>query len=117
MAVREVRSCDKDGAEGASQHVIMYDGLYHTIDLCTKCEEATEKALGPLLDSGTEVSAAEARKLTTVAGNGTEVDPSAVRAWAAAQNPPITVGKKGRIPENIVAQYLAATQADTPPAS
>jgi hypothetical protein len=108
MAVRQVRTCDKCGAEDAAQHIVAYDGIFTSIDLCPKDEKTLEQALGAYLDSGTEISAAEARKLTS--GNGHEVDPSAVRAWAAAQTPPIKVGLKGRIPADIVEKYLAATK-------
>jgi hypothetical protein len=55
------------------------------------------------------VSAAEARKISA-ATNGQEVDPTAVRAWAAAQTPLIKLGNKGRIPAEVTARYLAATQ-------
>lgn len=110
MAVKQIRSCDIDGGEDATQHVIAYDGIFTSIDLCAKDETALEKALGPYLEAGTEISAGEARKLTASVNGGQEVDPALIRVWAAAQNPPIQVGLKGRIPQEVTAKYLAATQ-------
>lgn len=108
MAVRQVRTCDICSAEGAGQRVLSYEGVFTSLDLCEKDEKTLEQTLGKYLDAGSEISSAEARKLT--AGNGHEVDPAAVRAWAAAQIPPIKVGLKGRIPAEVVEKYLAAQQ-------
>ena len=108
MAVRQIRTCDVDQADDATQHVLAYDGLFIAVDLCGKDEQALEKAIGPYLDAGTEISASEARKLTTAADGSSDVDPAVVRTWAAAQNPPIKLGIKGRIPQEVMARYLAA---------
>jgi hypothetical protein len=108
MAVRQIRTCDLDEAEDATQHVLAYDGVFFALDLCATDEGALEKALAKFIEAATEISAAEARKIVAATSEGTEVDPAVVRAWAAAQNPPIKIGLKGRIPADVTAKYLAA---------
>jgi Lsr2 len=108
MAVREVRSCDLDGVDGATPHVLAYDGVHYALDLCGKDEEGLEKAVAKFLEAATEISESEARKLLAATDTGPKVDPAVVRAWALAQKPPIQLGVKGRIPRDVMDKYLAA---------
>jgi hypothetical protein len=108
MAVRQIRTCDLDEVEDATQHVLAFDGVFIALDLCAKDEGELDKALARFMEAGAEISATEARKLTAATNGGAEVDPAVVRTWAAAQNPPIKLGIKGRIPAEVMAKYLAA---------
>lgn len=108
LAVRQIRTCDVDGAENATQHVLSFDGIFTSLDLCEKDEKTLEQTLGKYLDAGAEISSREAMKLVQSNG-GEELDPAVIRAWAETKG--IKIGVKGRIPAEVTAQYVAEKKA------
>lgn len=106
MATRTVKIDDFDGkSEGAETVVYGLEGTFYTLDLAPTNRTKLEAALKPFIDKSQEITSKDALKHFSSNGFG-EVDPMAVRSWAQANG--IAVSDKGRVPENIVAQYHAA---------
>lgn len=114
MAVKQTRVDDLDGkSEGAETVVFVSGGVFYEIDLVETNAKKLAEALASFVAKAREVSGKDALKQLG-GGNGTaSVDPSAVRAWCAAQTPPIEVNAKGRVPIEIIEKYLVA-HAESP---
>lgn len=102
---------DLDGSEfedtaGETIHYSL-DGAQYEIDLHKKNAEKFRKQLEPWLDvSRKSTSRGAPTRQPKRSSGGSDVDPKAVRAWAAAKG--IDINARGRISAEIVEQYKAA---------
>lgn len=98
---------DIDGSVADNSYEFMWEGRTYAIDLSKKNGAPVEKAMAAIIPHARLVrtSKTSGRRLTEVK---TGPDPRAIRAWAAAQTPPVEVNKMGKIPEGVVEQYRAA---------
>jgi Lsr2 len=99
---------DLNGGEAADTVRFGLDGTEYEIDLSAAHSEELRKALGHYLAharraGGTARSAARTRR------GSAAVDTAKVREWAKGQG--IEVKDRGRVPANIVEQYLTAARA------
>jgi hypothetical protein len=101
---------DLDGSVAAETVAFALDGVSFEIDLNAKNAAALRKALGRYVAAGRKTTTprrAGGRGITTRGRGTSTVDAKAVRAWAAKKK--IALSPRGRIPRDIVEQYLAAT--------
>ena len=99
---------DLDGSEAAETVFFGLDGESYEIDLNAKNAAALRKALDRYTSAARSMSAGRAapRRGRGRGGRGRgEVDPRAVRAWAAEQG--FEISSRGRIPSEILEQYKA----------
>lgn len=93
---------DVDGSEAVETVVFALDGVPYEIDLSERNASALRQALSPYVE--------HARALTPrrrpADRPGTGVDSGAVRAWARENGVP--VNSRGRVPAEVVEQYVAA---------
>lgn len=82
------------------------DGTDYEIDLSDKNAGQMRKTLDKYATAARKVSAAGRRGGRASKPAFSEVDPAAVRAWAAGQG--ISVSPRGRISKSVVDQYRAA---------
>jgi len=107
MALQTFRTDDLTGESDAQTVVIIVNDTGWEVDLAAASLAKLTKALEPFVRVGTESAYSVERK-----GAGSKrtktgaVDPKAVRAWADSHG--IPVGRNGRIPREIVEQYLRA---------
>ena len=98
---------DLDGSEASNTRRFGWEGSDYEIDLSEKNDAALVKLMEKYVVAGRRLGKnpthARGRALNRVA---TDVDASAVRAWAAANG--VTVSAKGRIPAAVIEQYRAA---------
>jgi len=108
MGSRTIKFDDLDSTQEAAETLTFsLDADAYSIDLSSGNADKLRKALAPFLKVGRPMGLKELLKLhATTSSNGTEVDSTAVRAWAAQNN--ITLNPKGRIPGDIVEKYVAA---------
>lgn len=94
----------KELPEGNGETVMFsLDGNNYEIDVDTRTAERLRSTLAGYVHSGRRVRSTRSpapRRVKTAA------DPTAVRAWAAANG--IQVSDRGRIPGSVVAQFEAA---------
>jgi hypothetical protein len=103
---------DLDGSEATETVLFGLDGDSYEIDLSARNAAALRKALDRYLaaartsSSGRAASAGgrRGRSGSKARGRG-EVDPKAVRVWAAEQG--LEISSRGRIPSEILEQYKA----------
>lgn len=76
----------------------------YVIDLSDKEVEKFFNVLKPYVDNAQKTSGRGVRR--SRASSGSDVDPKAVRSWAAANN--VEVSDRGRIPADIVEKFKAA---------
>ena len=127
MATRVIKVDDLDSKSEAAESITYgLDGDFYEVDLSTGNAEKLRAALAPFIKVSRPIQPRDALKraaaVTNGNGNGTangqaqlpmpEFDPATVRAWL--QNNGQDVSDKGRIPENLVRLWHAATT--TPPA-
>jgi hypothetical protein len=101
---------DLDGSEAAETVIFGLDGETYEIDLSTKNAAALRKALDRYRASARTSSAGRAAGSSSKRGRGKgrgrgDVDPKAVRVWAAEQG--IQISTRGRIPSEVLEQYKA----------
>lgn len=112
MAKRTLIVDDYDGkSEGAEPVIFGVNGEYYEIDLVAANAKRLADALLPFASKARPISAKEALKASNPTNGGSEVDLTAVREWAAAQDPPIQVAAKGRISGDVIEKYQAAHPA------
>lgn len=101
---------DTDGSEATETVVFGLDGESYEIDLSAKNAAALRKALdryrGAARPGTSErTGPAGGRRTRGKARGRGDVDPKAVRAWAAENG--LEISTRGRIPTDIVEQYKA----------
>lgn len=100
---------DLDGSEAAETVSFALDGESYEIDLSTKNAAALRKALDRYTSVARSTSAARSAPSRRGRGKGGrgrgEVDPRAVRAWAAEHG--FEISTRGRIPSEVLEQYKA----------
>lgn len=108
MGVRiiEQRICDVCGKEqpiGEGQSLkFSWGGKNYEIDLCQKDADKMSNALTPYAEAARKL-AGSGKPFRNVA---TGPDPRAVRAWAKSKG--IEVNDRGRVPQELVAQFVEA---------
>ncbi len=109
---------DVDGSKASETITFGLDGVMYQIDLNNKHANKLRKTLAPFVAAGRPVSGRKAsrpgrskqpartRRIAAPAAEPTPVDPSAVRAWAAANR--IRVSPRGRLSADVVARFREA---------
>src|ERR1700712_3767114 len=109
---------DLDGTKAAETVTFALDGAQYEIDLSAKNAKAIRKAFAEFVDAGrkikqgsspVKVARSGAKKSAAPARRADKADLSAIRIWAAENN--VTVAARGRLSEDVKAQYAAATGA------
>ena len=115
MARRTILADDLDGSEADVSTVsFSIDGSNYEIDLSADNQGRLNETLAPYVEAARSVGGGSGRRARGTAASepaprrhvATDVDPKAVRAWAASQG--IEVSSRGRIPGSIVEQFRAA---------
>lgn len=112
MAQRTVISMtdDIDGSEASETVVFGLDGSMYEIDLNQVHAEDLREVLAPFIAvarrAGSPAGGRAARGSAPKQRSSQEVDPRAVRAWAAANG--VEVNTRGRLKAEVVEQYKAA---------
>ena len=101
---------DLDGTEATETVLFGLDGENYEIDLSAKNAASLRKALDRYRNSARTSSAARASGAAGRRGRGKarargDVDPKAVRVWAAENG--IELSSRGRIPSSVLEQYKA----------
>lgn len=103
----EVRLVDDLTGEAADTTVrFSLDGTDYELDLSDKNAGAMRESFAKYVNAARKVSGAGRRGGRASTPSFSEVDPAAVRAWAAGEG--IAVSPRGRISKNVVEQYRAA---------
>lgn len=97
---------DLSGKSGDETVRFALDGKEYEIDLTESEATDLRDSLAPFIKAGRRVTgkASGAARSRRSAGGGP--DPKAVREWAAANG--IKVSDRGRVPADVIEQYLAA---------
>lgn len=102
---------DIDGGKAVETVSFALDGRSYEIDLNKKNAAALRKALDDFTAKARKVRtggrAASARGGRSASAGSSSVDARAVREWAHENG--ITVSARGRVPADILEQYVAAT--------
>jgi hypothetical protein len=102
-----VMTDDIDGSEAGTTIRFGLGGTEYEIDLNAKNAEKFEKAIAPYIAAGRKAGGARrGAARSRAAANGAGPRPADVRAWAKSQG--IEVKDRGRVPDELVAQYRAA---------
>lgn len=102
---------DLDGGEAAETVAYAVDGTHYEIDLSAENAEKLRSVLEEYAGSARKASGSGRRSTPTTRRTPTrrtssEVDPAAVRAWAASND--ITVSPRGRLARKLVEAFHAA---------
>lgn len=103
MAQKVVMVDDLEGTEGARTIRFGVDGNQYEIDLNEKNQARLNKALEKFLSVARPVH----RVQKTQRKAGPSYRPADVRAWAAENG--VEVSDRGRVPQEVVDRYVAAT--------
>lgn len=113
MAKRTITKLIDDLDQGEADETVKFglDGVQYEIDLSAKNASKLRDALGPYVKAGTRLgrapSAAPVRRRSGgVAAPADRAQNKAIREWARSKNKKIS--DRGRIPEEIVAEYHAS---------
>lgn len=101
--VQVIVTDDLDGSDQAEQVSFSLAGNDYTIDLSPANQAKLEAALEPFIEKAERVGR---RGGKVKRSSGPSVDNALVRDWAAANGR--KVAPRGRIPADVVADYLAA---------
>ena len=112
--------CDKCGNEAADATTISYGvgRSAYEMDLCGKCNGQWDKSIQPYIEFSRRTSGGRGRPAGSrqIAKPVIEIQrdwtPKEVRTWAAEND--IEIPARGRIPEQVVTQFLEAGQATQP---
>lgn len=106
MGQRVVKFCDLDESHEATENVALaINGEAVEIDCCAADLKKITDGMTRLMKPGRSINVRDLVRRPTN-GHGAEADPQIVRAWAQAKGLPIA--EKGRVGEDIVAQWRAA---------
>jgi len=115
MAQRVIVELSSDLSDGPADQTVTFalEGKGYEIDLNSKEAEKLRSLLEPYIKAGRSVGRATGGAVRRTARskdglNAQGVSPVAVRAWAAAQQPPVKVAPQGRIPASVIDAYKAA---------
>ena len=100
---------DLDGSEATETITFGLDGLTYEIDLNERNATRLRKLLEPYVEAARRVSGRSRQRTAARGGRSrsrSDVDPAAVRAWAASNK--IKVSPRGRISAAVIEQYRAA---------
>ncbi|MPZ28922.1 MAG: Lsr2 family protein [Micromonosporaceae bacterium] len=99
---------DLDNGEAAETVKFGLDGVHYEIDLSAKNATKLRDALGPYVKAGTKVTRFGQGQLRrrTAAAPTDRAQNKAIREWARSKRKKIS--DRGRIPEEIVAEYHAS---------
>jgi len=99
---------DLDGSEAAETVMFGLGGQLYELDLTTEHAAVLRGIFGPYIGAARKVAASTLRSTRTERGGGRqrEVEPAAVRAWAAENK--IQVSPRGRVPQDVVARFKDA---------
>ena len=96
-----------DGSAASETVAFSLDGISYQLDLSAKNATAMRKAVEPYVLAARPVeSAPHRRSARTVKRPFDEVDPKAVRAWAASNK--VDLPPRGRIPASVLEGFRAA---------
>lgn len=104
--VELVDDLDGESTKDVSTVSFGFAGRQFEIDLSAKNRGKLEKALEPYIAVARPVRGGSGKK-SSRGGGGSGVDTKAVREWANANG--IELAPRGRIPQNVVDQWKAAT--------
>jgi hypothetical protein len=106
MARRVVLDCDVDPSHEATENVaVALNGEAWELDVCDADAKKIRDTIGRLVKPARSMNVRDLVRRPTN-GNSSEADPQVVRAWAQAKG--IAVADKGRVAEDVVAQWRAA---------
>jgi hypothetical protein len=97
---------DLDGSEAQQTRRFGWEGNDYEIDLSEKNDAALAKTIEKYVAAARRVGRSPRAKGRALVKVPTDVDASAVRAWATANG--VTVNVKGRVPASVIEQYRAA---------
>jgi hypothetical protein len=97
---------DLDGGNADETIQFALDGSAYELDLSKKNADKLRKALAPFVAVARKQARSASHRPTRRRPAIGDVDPRAVRAWAASNG--IAMSARGRVSEAIVAQYRAA---------
>jgi hypothetical protein len=99
---------DLDGSEAEETVSFGLDGTGYEIDLNAKNAAALRKALDKYVMAARKAPRSSGARSRGASGRrgGAEIDPKAVRVWAAEHG--IEVSSRGRIPADVLEQFRAA---------
>jgi hypothetical protein len=101
---------DLDGSEATETITFGLDGLTYEIDLSERNAAKLRKVLEPYVAAARRVGSSRPRQRAARGSARTrsrsDVDPAAVRAWAASNK--IKVSPRGRISAAVIEQFRAA---------
>jgi hypothetical protein len=102
---------DLDGGEAQSTVRFAFGGAEYEIDLSTAHAAELRQKLDTFISAGRKLNgtARRASRGSTRRGTGNGPTPSEVREWAKSQG--IEVKDRGRVPEELVVKFKAATLA------
>jgi hypothetical protein len=106
MATKTVVTMHDDLTDEHADTTVSFglDGRDYEIDLTDTNAEELRKTLGKYVEAGRKVGGVRRRRRPS--SPAAEVDPKAVRAWAAAKG--YQVSNRGRVPAAVVEAYRAA---------
>lgn len=108
MAKKVTLVCDLNPQHEATETLVVgLDDEFVELDACEADAKKIRADLGKLTGAGRAITVKE---LSKRGSNGDEIDYAAVRAWCAAQTPPIEVNAKGRLPLEIIEKWRVATK-------
>jgi hypothetical protein len=106
MATKTIVTMHDDLTDERADTTVSFglDGRDYEIDLTNVNAEELRKALGQYVEAGRTVGGVRGRRRGASAV--ADVDPRAVRAWAAAKG--YEVSNRGRVPAAVIEAYRAA---------
>jgi hypothetical protein len=107
MAKQTITKLIDDLDEGVADETVKFglDGVQYEIDLSAKNAAKLREILGPYVNAGTRLRAGTATRRRG-APSGDRAQNRAIREWARSKRKKIS--DRGRIPEEIVAEYHAS---------
>lgn len=112
MATKQIRIDDLDGkTEGADTVFFSLQDVFYRLDLAPANLKKLVDFLQPFIDKAEPCEAPKGGKRTPASDDGLNgygsYDPAVVRAWASANG--VAVSDKGRVSEDVVNKWRAAT--------
>jgi len=106
MATKTIVTMHDDLTDEPADATVSFglDGRDYEIDLTDVNAEELRKALGKYVEAGRKVGGVRGRRRGSRSVG--DVDPKAVRAWAAAKG--YEVSNRGRVPAAVIEAYRAA---------
>ena len=107
QTVSIVLTDDLDGSDADETVTFSLDGAWYELDLSSRNAAAMREAVRPYVSAARRVNRPSSRRSArTEKRPFDEVDPMAVRAWAASNQ--VQVSPRGRIPASVLEGFRAA---------